>query len=247
MKKKITITSTKAYKNGIKLKHTVSDGKVVVKKAKFSDAVIADMFKDDSVKNKKQNVFVIHSEVTPASDIPTSTYDVTIITPKNVSDPLGYIKDCFLDDNIDANMEDINFKLGVLKSFSGEIYEKIDKLSSIEHPKSTDNNKIFPYTEDNLVELEEIEPYHLFIFDNILFITILSPYGKSYNYWMVNHVPHTSLNDHIFNNSDRLSEVFDLNGKIDYSKIRVTPINGFSISDKKITDLDSNTKKNQYW
>lgn len=243
MKKKITITSTKAYKNGIKLKHTVFDGKVVVKKAKFSDAVIADMFNDDSVKNKKQNVFVIHSEVTPASDIPTSTYDVTIITPKNVSDPLGYIKDCFFDNDIDEDIEDIKFKLTTLKAISSGIYDKIYQMEVNDRHKSASNNKIFPFTEHDLVDLEDIEPYHMFIFDNILFISILSPYGKSYNYWMVNHVPQTSLNDHIFNNSDRLSEVFDSNGKIDYNKIRVTPVNGFSLIDKKSLNLTQTPKR----
>lgn len=194
MKKKITITKKRTYKNAIKVKRVINpaDGDSIIKKIKVDEEFAADLFDslDNYSSSLKRNAFIISSEM-EKGDMPKFIQDIAVIVPKHVKDPLGYLKEFFFDDTLETNHDEIMNKLDIINkniktsgeyvtnTFEGviQLQKNVDDnmLQLLKEAEKNANTEVSQKNNgiefsDELVLLSSINEYELFRYDGIIFI-----------------------------------------------------------------------------
>lgn len=135
--KKIIITQKKRLKNAIKVKRYLDGDELHIKKAKISDEFASSLFKPyTSSLLEKRDVYIIRSEI-EEYELPSIYQELIVIVPKNVTDPLDYIKNCFIDDSSEEHLKDITWKMNKMENnFNSVVDDLFDTMNEIKSSKS---------------------------------------------------------------------------------------------------------------
>ena len=135
--KKITITQKKRLKNAIKVKRYLDGDKLYIKKSKISDEFASSLFKPDSSSLlAKGDAYIIRSEI-EEDELSKIHQELIVIVPKNVTDPLEYIKMYFINDSFEEHLKDITWKMNKMENnFNSVVDDLFDTMNEIKSSKS---------------------------------------------------------------------------------------------------------------